>query len=65
MGIFVLFSSGEVVNSGDGLENLGIGIEVAAVTRGQDMPFFKVREGMFNGDSTASEFGIAGLFGCR
>ena len=54
------------------MENLGIGIEVAAVTRGQDVPFFEVGEGVFDKDpafcrmgknSAASEFGIAGLFG--
>lgn len=60
-----LSSSGEVVNPRDSLENLGIGIEVAAVARGQDMPFFEVSEGMFDSDSAASEFGISGLFGCR
>jgi nitrogen fixation/metabolism regulation signal transduction histidine kinase len=30
------------------LENLGIGIEVAAVASGQDVPFFEVGEGVFN-----------------
>ena len=60
-----LFSSGEVIDSGDSLKNLGIGIEVAAVTSGQDMPFFEVSKGMFDGDSATSEFGIAGLVGGR
>ena len=61
----MLFSKGEVINPSDSLKNLGIGIEVAAVTRGQDMPFFKESESVFNGDSAASEFGIAGLLGRR
>ena len=61
----MLFSKGKVINTCNGLENLGIGIEVAVVTRGQDMPFFEVREGVFNSDPAASEFGIAGLFGSR
>ena len=59
----MLFSKGEVIKTCNGLENLGIGIEVAAVTCGQDMPFFEVREGMFNSDPAAREFGIAGLVG--
>ena len=41
------------------MENLGIGMEVAAVTRGQDMPLFEVSEGVFNSDPAAREFGIA------
>ena len=61
----MLFSKGEVINTCNGLENLGIGIEVAAVTCGQDMPFFEESEGMFNSNSAASEFGIAGLLGRR
>ena len=48
MVVFGLSSSGEVINSGDSLENLGIVREVAAVTRGQDMPFFEMSEGVFN-----------------
>ena len=72
--MLVLFSPGEVVNTRDGMENLGIEIEVAAVASGQDMPFFEVSEGVFNKDpafcrmgknSAASKFGIAGLVGCR
>ena len=63
--IIELSSSREVVNSGDSLKNCGIVREVAAVARGQDMPFFEVGKGMFNSDSTASEFGIAGLLGGR
>ena len=59
----MLFSKGEVINPSDSLKNLGIGIEVAAVTCGQDMPFFEESEGVFNGDSTASELGVSGLFG--
>ena len=56
------------------MENLWIGIEVAAVASGQDMPFFEVSEGVFNKapafcrmgkNSAASEFGIAGLVGSR
>ena len=62
LSVFGLSSSGKVINPGDGMENLGIGIEVAAVTRGQDMPFFEMSEGMFDGDPAASKFGIAGLF---
>ena len=61
--MFGLSSEREVINPSDGLENLGIVREVAAVTRGQDMPFFEVREGVFNSDPAASEFGIAGLVG--
>ena len=38
------------MNSGDGLENLGIVVEWATVTRGQDVPFFEVSEGMFDHD---------------
>ena len=30
------------------MENLGIGIEMAAVASGQDVPFFEVGEGMFD-----------------
>ena len=63
MVMLVLSSSREVINTCDGLENLGIVREVAAVTRGQDVPLFEVCEGMFNSDPAASEFGIAGLFG--
>ena len=47
------------------MENLGIGMEVAAVTRGQDVPLFEMREGVFNSDPAASEFGIASLLGSR
>ena len=74
MVVFGLSSSREVINSGDGLENLGIVREMAAVTRGQDMPLFEVGEGVFNKDpafcrisknSAASKFGIAGLLGGR
>ena len=61
--MFGLSSEREVINPRDSLKNLGIGIEVAAVTRGQDMPFFEVGEGMFNSDPAAREFGIAGLVG--
>ena len=44
------------------MENLGIVREVAAVTCGQDVPLFEVREGVFNSDPAAREFGIAGFF---
>ena len=44
------------------MENLRIVREVAAVTCGQDMPFFEASEGVFNSDPAASEFGIAGRF---
>ena len=47
------------------MENLGIVREVAAVTCGQDVPLFEVREGVFNSDPAAREFGIASLLGCR
>ena len=40
-------------------------MEVAAVTRGQDVPLFEMREGVFDGDPAASEFGIASLLGGR
>ena len=53
------------MNSGDGLENLGIVVEWATVTRGQDVPFFKVSEGMFDNNSAASKLGVADLLGCR
>ena len=56
-----LFSSGEIVNTSNSLENFGIVRKVAAVTHGQDMPFFEVSEGVFDSDSKASEFGIASL----
>ena len=65
MVVLVLSSSGEVINPSDSLENLGIVREVAAVTRGQDMPFFEVGEGMFNSDPAARKFGIASLLGSR
>ena len=65
MSIFGLSSSCEVINPGDSLENLGIGIEVAAVTRGQDVPLFEVSEGVFNSDPAARKFGIASLLGRR
>ena len=42
MVVFGLSSSREVINPCDGMENLGIGIEMAAVTRGQYIPFFEV-----------------------
>ena len=61
--MFGLSSEREVINPSDGLENLGIVREVAAVTRGQDMPFFEVSESVFNSDPAAREFGIAGLVG--
>ena len=63
MVVLVLSSSGEVINPSDGMENLGIVKEVAAVTRGQDMPFFEVSESVFNSDPAAREFGITGLIG--
>ena len=47
------------------MENLGIGIEVAAVTRGQDVPLFEMSEGVFNSNSAAREFGVSGLLGGR
>ena len=65
MVVFGLSSSGEVINPSDSLENLGIVREVAAVTRGQDMPFFEVSEGVFNSDPATREFGIASLLGSR
>ena len=37
------------------MENLGIVREVAAVTCGQDVPLFEVREGVFNSDPAARE----------
>ena len=43
-----LSSSENVINPGDGVENLGIGMEVAAVTCGQDVPLFEMREGVFD-----------------
>ena len=60
-----LSSSREVINPSDGMENLGIVREVAAVTRGQDVPLFEVSEGMFNSNSAARKFGIASLLGGR
>ena len=47
------------------MENLGIGMEVAAVTRGQDVPLFEMREGVFDSDPAARKFGIASLLGSR
>ena len=63
--VFGLSSEREVINPRDSLKNLGIVREVAAVTRGQDVPFFEVREGMFNSDPAARKFGIASLLGSR
>ena len=37
------------------MENLGIGIKVAAITRGHDMPFFEVSEDVF--DKNPVKFG--------
>ena len=54
-----------LIDSGDGMENLGIGMEVAAVTRGQDVPLFEMREGVFDSDPAARKFGIASLLGSR
>ena len=65
MALFWLLGPGLGINTCNRLENLGIEIEVAAVTRGQDVPLFEMREGVFDGDPAASEFGIAGLVGCR
>ena len=65
MVVFVLSSEREVINPSDGLENLRIVREVAAVTRGQDVPLFEVREGVFNSDPAARKFGIASLLGSR
>ena len=61
--MFGLSSSREVINPSDGMENLGIVGEVAAVTCGQDMPFFEESEGVFNSDPAARKFGIASLLG--
>ena len=61
----MLFSKGKVINTCNGLENLGIGIEVAAVTRGQEVPLFEVGEAVFNSDPAARKFGIASLLGSR
>ena len=47
------------------MENLGIVREVAAVTRGQDMPLFEMSEGVFNSDPAVRKFGIASLLGSR
>ena len=72
MVMLVLSSSREVINPSDGMENLRIVREVAAVTRGQDVQFFEVGEGVCNKDpafcriaknSAASEFGILSLVG--
>ena len=53
------------MNSGDGLENLGIVVEWAAVTCGQDVPLFEMGKGMFDHDSAASKFSISSLLGGR
>ena len=47
------------MNTCDGMKNLRIVREVAAVTRGQDMPFFEVGEGMF--DKNSAKFGHENL----
>ena len=65
MSIFGLSGSREVINPRDSLKNLGIVREMAAVTRGQDMPFFEVSEDVFNSDPAARKFGIASLLGSR
>ena len=43
----MLFSKGEVINTRDRLEKWVIAVEMAAVARSQDMPFFEVSEGVF------------------
>ena len=65
MALFWLLGPGLGINTCNRLENLGIEIEVAAVTRGQDVPLFEVREGVFNSDPAARKFGIASLLGSR
>ena len=57
------------------MENFGIIVVMATVTRGQDMPFFEVGEGVFDNEdpapcrmgknSATSKFGIVGLGGGR
>ena len=47
MVVLGLFGSESVINSGNGLKNLGIVREVAAVARSQDIPFFEVSKGVF------------------
>ena len=61
----MLFDEGEIVNAGDGLENLGIEVEVAAITIGQDAPFFEVCESMLDSNSAAGKFGVLFLLGSR
>ena len=61
----VLFDEGEVINSSNGLKNLGIVGEEAAITIGQNTPFFEVGKGMFDHDSAASKFSISSLLGSR
>ena len=61
----MLFDEGEVENAGDGLENLGIEVEVAAITIGQNVPFFEACKSMFDNNSAACKFGVSFLLGSR
>ena len=51
------------MKSGDGLKNLGIIGEKAAITYGQDLPFFEVTNDMFDKDSVTRELLVFGFFG--
>ena len=64
-GLWRLSNEGKIINTGDGLKNLDIEVEVAAITIGQDAPFFEVRESMFDNNSAACKFDISGLLGGR
>ena len=55
----------KVMESGDGLENLGIEVEVAAITIGQNVPFFEACKSMFDNNSAACKFGVSFLLGSR
>ena len=55
----------KIMESGDGLENLGIEVEVAAITIGQNVPFFEACESMFDNNSAASKFCVSSLLGGR
>ena len=57
----MLSNERKVINSGDGLKNLGIIRELAAVTISQDVPLFEVSKSMFDNDSAASKFCVSSL----
>ena len=51
------------MKAGDGLKNLGIVVELAAIAHGQDLPFFEVSKNMLNDDSATRKLLVFSLFG--